>query len=237
MTNTDELKRLAQELRDLVDLHTHAYFVVERAAAAILDLIAQLEQARDQNAGNAEQSRAGAGYSPGTTPPAGELPALPWEGPENGNDFEAWLEARDRFDIQAAFRAYARQAIAAQGAVTAGAQPESYKEMFQSAVSALADIDKLLGLPEDGCNDPQVTVSALADLMAGLKEISAVVQPVADDRTAFEDWYAPIFRGGEPANMLRRENGEYGSVQDQIAWMAWQARAALCQPAAEGGKS
>lgn len=47
----------------------------------------------------------------------------------------------------------------------------NYKEMFESAVLALADIDRLLGLPEDGCNDPQITVSALADFIAGHKEM------------------------------------------------------------------
>jgi len=45
-----------------------------------------------------------------------------------------------------------------------------YQSMFFAAVKALADIDALLGLPEDGCNDPQVTVSALADYMAGAAE-------------------------------------------------------------------
>lgn len=45
-----------------------------------------------------------------------------------------------------------------------------YKHMFLEAVQALANIDKLLGLPEDGCNDPQVTVSALADFLAGARE-------------------------------------------------------------------
>lgn len=45
-----------------------------------------------------------------------------------------------------------------------------YKHMFLEAVQALANIDRLLGLPEDGCNDPQVTVSALADFLAGARE-------------------------------------------------------------------
>lgn len=49
--------------------------------------------------------------------------------------------------------------------------PYNYKGMFEDAVRALAEIDKLLGLPEDGCNDPQVTVSALADFIAGHKEM------------------------------------------------------------------
>ena len=51
--------------------------------------------------------------------------------------------------------------------------PMNYKGMFLDAVQALADIDRLLGLPEDGCNDPQITVSALADYIAGAKETAA----------------------------------------------------------------
>lgn len=42
------------------------------------------------------------------------------------------------------------------------------------------------------------------------------------NRDAFEAWYAPIFKAGEPANMARTKHG-YRSVQDDIAWMAWQA--------------
>ena len=49
--------------------------------------------------------------------------------------------------------------------------PMNYQGMFLDAVRALAEIDTLLGLPEDGCNDPQMTVSALKDYIAGVKEI------------------------------------------------------------------
>lgn len=45
-----------------------------------------------------------------------------------------------------------------------------HKLMFEQAVIALAEIDSLLGIPDDGCNDPQVTVSAIKDLLSGLGE-------------------------------------------------------------------
>jgi hypothetical protein len=44
-----------------------------------------------------------------------------------------------------------------------------------------------------------------------------------DERAGFEAWYAPMFAGGEVANMPRRSNGEYVSPQAQIAWMAYRA--------------
>lgn len=44
---------------------------------------------------------------------------------------------------------------------------------------------------------------------------------VADEREAFEAAYAPLFKGGESANMPLRVNGEYVSAQDQIAWIMW----------------
>lgn len=55
-------------------------------------------------------------------------------------------------------------------------------------------------------------------------------------RQEFEAWYAPLFAGGFVANMYVplfaegfvpnmpvRENGEYVSSQQQIAWMSWKA--------------
>ena len=49
-----------------------------------------------------------------------------------------------------------------------GENPD-YKSMFTSAVHALAEIDMILGLGSDGCGDPQQTVSAVKDLVAGLR--------------------------------------------------------------------
>lgn len=52
------------------------------------------------------------------------------------------------------------------------------------------------------------------------------------EREAFEAAYAPIFVSNNVANMPRRQSGEYVAPQQQIAWMMWQARAALAAPAA-----
>ena len=49
--------------------------------------------------------------------------------------------------------------------------PMNYKGMWLASVSTLAKIDALLGLPEDGCNDPDVTLGALEDYMSGIKDI------------------------------------------------------------------
>jgi hypothetical protein len=46
------------------------------------------------------------------------------------------------------------------------ADPMNYKGMWLAAVSTLAAIDALLGLQENGCNDPDVTLSALRGYMA-----------------------------------------------------------------------
>lgn len=35
---------------------------------------------------------------------------------------------------------------------------ESVERMFRAAIVTLADIDEALGLPQDGCNDPEVTL-------------------------------------------------------------------------------
>ena len=62
----------------------------------------------------------------------------------------------------------------------AALDPMNYKSMFLAAAKALADIDALLGMPEDGCNDPQVTVSALADYIAGVKDRALTPQEPAE---------------------------------------------------------
>lgn len=51
------------------------------------------------------------------------------------------------------------------------AHPMNYKGMWLASVSTLDKIDALLGLPEDGCNDPDVTLGALEDYMSGVKDI------------------------------------------------------------------
>ncbi len=41
-----------------------------------------------------------------------------------------------------------------------------YKSMFEQAVRALAAIDEALGIGDDGCGDPDQTLTAIADLKA-----------------------------------------------------------------------
>lgn len=42
-----------------------------------------------------------------------------------------------------------------------------YKSMFEQAVRALAAIDEALGIGDDGCGDPDQTLTAIAELKAG----------------------------------------------------------------------
>ena len=42
-------------------------------------------------------------------------------------------------------------------------QEPQYKAMFESAVSALAEIDRVLGIEDDGCNSPQQTIATLKE--------------------------------------------------------------------------
>ncbi len=76
-------------------------------------------------------------------------------------------------------RRIARQVIelASQQEVAEG----DYKNMWLAAVSTLAKIDALLGLPEDGCNDPDYTLSALQDYMAGVAEVTRTDVPYTLD--------------------------------------------------------
>ena len=42
-----------------------------------------------------------------------------------------------------------------------------YKSMFEQAVRTLAAIDEALGIGDDGCGDPDQTLTAIAELKAG----------------------------------------------------------------------
>ena len=41
-----------------------------------------------------------------------------------------------------------------------------YKSMFEQAVRTLAAIDEALGIGDDGCGDPEQTLTAIAELKA-----------------------------------------------------------------------
>ena len=48
-----------------------------------------------------------------------------------------------------------------------------YKKMFESAVSTLAEIDRLLGIGDDGCGSPQQTIAAVNELVGKSPELAA----------------------------------------------------------------
>ena len=43
-------------------------------------------------------------------------------------------------------------------------QMSDYKSMFEQAIRTLAAIDEALGIGDDGCGDPDQTLTAIADL-------------------------------------------------------------------------
>ena len=50
-----------------------------------------------------------------------------------------------------------------------------YKSMFEQAVRTLAAIDDALGIGDDGCGDPDQTLTAIADLKAAKVGATATV--------------------------------------------------------------
>ena len=53
--------------------------------------------------------------------------------------------------------------------------------MFESAVRALAAIDDALGLEDDGCNEPERTLFAIAELKAQAARGEALARTVMAD--------------------------------------------------------
>ena len=60
---------------------------------------------------------------------------------------------------------------------------EMYKRMFEQAVIALAAIDRALGLEDDGCNEPERTLDAIADLKAQAARGEELARTVMADNT------------------------------------------------------
>ena len=52
---------------------------------------------------------------------------------------------------------------------------EAYKHLFESAISALAAIDRELGLPDDGCNATALTIAEIQRL----KKLAAIGEALA----------------------------------------------------------
>ena len=58
-----------------------------------------------------------------------------------------------------------------------------YKNMFEQAVRTLAAIDEALGIEEDGCNSPERTLVAIAELKAKAARGEELARTVMADNT------------------------------------------------------
>lgn len=61
-----------------------------------------------------------------------------------------------------------------------------YKSMFEQAVRTLAAIDEALGIGDDGCGDPDQTLTAIDDLKAAAQRGEALALTVMGDQTSHD---------------------------------------------------
>ena len=66
-----------------------------------------------------------------------------------------------------------------------------YKSMFEQAVRTLAAIDEVLGIGDDGCGDPDQTLTAIAELKEEVQMLRATVVDSAADVIAWCDKNPP----------------------------------------------
>lgn len=93
------------------------------------------------------------------------------------------------------------------------------------------DVDEFLAAPALPLPDPpEVAPTSTRSGTAGSTDKGC---DPADERAAFEAWYG--FDGQHPMDMERDEDGWYHSDFVRFSWEAWQARAAIGQPAPTGG--
>lgn len=137
-------------------------------------------------------------------------------------------------------RAYGRDCAnrASQLALPAGPVPENVRHALNEwADAATSALQWLRNIGDGTTTDHQ---AAIENTLSGIQHAQkvtaaalaapspAVAQPVADERAEFDKWW----------NQFCAEHDEWQYADAcALRWAAWQARAALCQPADEGGKS
>ena len=135
-----------------------------------------------------------------------------------------------------------------QGMLDAAAQiDDEFDALRTAAIEACSWLDhaNCVNLPRDDDHPDEsmrASMNKLRDLAWKTPRRAAspaVAQPVADEREAFEKWFAADTVPGSQGFFSRDQSNpdEYSIFEVQCEWRAWQARAALCQPAEEGGKS
>lgn len=63
---------------------------------------------------------------------------------------------------------------------------DEYKSMFQQAVRTLAAIDEALGIGDDGCADPDMTMAAIEELKLAASRSEALARTVMSDQTSHD---------------------------------------------------
>lgn len=87
-----------------------------------------------------------------------------------------------------------------------------YKSMFEQAVRTLAAIDEALGIGDDGCCDPDQTLTAIAELKAKVGA-GGTAQAVAQNVFAFP---ATVTMTPEQALLSALEFTRTGNMQDVL---------------------
>ena len=85
-----------------------------------------------------------------------------------------------------------------------------YKSMFEQAVRTLAAIDEALGIGDDGCGDPDQTLTAIAELKALQKMEAPQLRKIHPLDFPIEVFLADLTT--RPANIIRAEVGWFASL-------------------------
>lgn len=125
-------------------------------------------------------------------------------------------------------RIYDKAVESLAGSVTMAATAVAFREVAKDGTPITDWIDG--SLPP---NTPPLHPGATIQFAYG-HPLSVVAQPVADERARFEVWASEPFRA-EKMPLEMHPNGAYKDTRSYLIWYGWKARAALCQPAEEGG--
>lgn len=100
-----------------------------------------------------------------------------------------------------------------------------YKTMFEQAVRTLAAIDDALGIGDDGCGDPEQTLTAIADLKDAALRGESLARAVMADQTAHDKKYSEW--PGAWELWISRPDRNQGWVRYNVYETHAQAKAAL----------
>ena len=92
-----------------------------------------------------------------------------------------------------------------------------YKSMFEQAVRTLASIDDALGIGDDGCADPDMTLTAISELKAAAQRGEELARKVMADQVSDDSGERCPMCEGKPAPRRPLTSAQIRAIEVEVA--------------------